>query len=147
MPAKQDVDAYIAAAPPKARPMLRELRRIIKASAPGVTESLSYKMPYYALNGRLTYFAAFANHVSLFCWGLPMKRYAREVEPYRTSSATLQFPIGAKIPAALVAKLVKARVADQLERAKGKGSNKVKAKPKVKAKAMAKPKAMPTAGL
>ena len=140
MTGKEEVDAYIAAAPPRARPMLRQLRRTIKACAPGVTERLSYKMPYYELHGRLTYFAAFQNHVSLFCWGLPMKRYAKEVEPYRTSSATLQFPIGTRIPVALVTKLVKARVADQVARAGAKGKAEAKPKAKAKAKAKVRPK-------
>lgn len=90
--------------------MLRELRRLIKASAPKATEGISYRMPYYSHCGRLAYFAAYKHHVSLFCWGPPMKEYAKEVAKYRTSTATLRFPLGSRIPAALVKKLVKARV-------------------------------------
>lgn len=89
---KQEVDAYIAAASNKAQPMLRQLRRIIRACAPKATERLSYKMPYYEYYGRLVYFAAFQHHVSLFIWGRPMKMYAKELKKYKTSTATLQFP-------------------------------------------------------
>ncbi len=92
--------------------MLRLLRRIIKSAAPNAVESISYRMPYYSYFGRLTYFAAFTNHVSLFAWGSVLKRYAKEVEPYKTSTGTLQFPLGSKIPLALVKKLVKARAAE-----------------------------------
>ena len=109
---KELVDAYIAAASPKARPMLRQLRRVIRSSAPKATERLSYGMPYYAHFGRLVYFAAFKNHISLFVWGRPMKVYAKQVEKYKASKATLQFPIGSDVPLPLVKKLITMRVQD-----------------------------------
>lgn len=107
-PAK-DVGAYIAAAPAKARPMLRELRRAIRAAAPKADERISYRMPYYHYHGRLTYFAAFTNHVSMFVMGRVKGELAAQMKRYQTSKATLRFPIGSKIPAALIKKLVKAR--------------------------------------
>lgn len=107
---KQDVSAYIAAASPKARPMLRELRRIIKVAAPKAEERLSYQMPYYHYDGRLAYFSAFTHHVSFFVMARAKKLFAREMKPYQTSSSTLRFPLGTKIPATLIRKLVKARV-------------------------------------
>jgi len=106
------VAAYISDAPPAARPMLRQLRRIIRAAAPQAVEKLSYGMPYYNHHGRLAYYAAFKRHVSLFAWGSPMKQFAREVKPYRTSTGTLQFRYGTTIPAPLIRKLLKARVKD-----------------------------------
>lgn len=109
---KQLVDAYIAAAPPKARPMLRQLRGAIRASAPKATERLSYRMPYYAYHGRLVYFAVFTHHISLFVPGRPMKVYAKQVEKYKAGKATLQFPIGTNVPLPMVKKLVTMRVQD-----------------------------------
>ena len=92
--------------------MLRQLRRVIRSCAPEATERLSYQMPYYAYFGRLVYFAAFKNHISLFVWGRPMKVYAKQVERYKASKATLQFPIGTKVPVELVKKLITMRVRD-----------------------------------
>ena len=109
-PALKDVDAYIAAAPKLAQPMLRELRRVIKASAPRATEKLSYRMPYYHYHSRLIYYAAFSKHVGLYVMGAFKLKFAREIEPYQTSASTLRFPLGTKIPSGLVAKLVRARV-------------------------------------
>src|SRR5262249_47296850 len=106
---RQLVDGYIAAAPAPARPMLRELRRIVRTCAPGAEEKLSYQMPYYHLGGRLTYFAAFKNHVSLFVMGRAKKELAAEMKPYQTSASTLRFPLGSRIPARLVAKLIRGR--------------------------------------
>ncbi len=103
------VSRYIAAAPPAARIMLRQLRAAVRSVVPQAEERISYGMPYYHYRGRLVYFAAFKRHVSFFVWGPILKRYAAELEPYRTSGATLQFPLGTRVPVALVKKLVLAR--------------------------------------
>ena len=81
----------------------------VRTAAPHAVEGMSYGMPYYNHHGRLVYFAAFTNHVSLFAWGPALKAYEKEVERYRTSKGTLQFALGSKIPVALVRKLVKVR--------------------------------------
>ena len=103
------VTAYIAAAPPQARVMLRRIRSAIKAAAPRAHEKLSYGMPYYGHNGRLAYFAAFRNHVSVFIPGRVLDAFAQAVAPYRRGKATLQFPIGTKVPVGLIGRLVRAR--------------------------------------
>ena len=54
----KDVDSYIAAAPEAARPILRQLRRIITTAVPEAEETISYGMPFYRYHGRLAYFAA-----------------------------------------------------------------------------------------
>jgi uncharacterized protein YdhG (YjbR/CyaY superfamily) len=116
------VAEYIAAAPKAAQPMLRQLRQTIRAAAPGAEERLSYGMPYYAYHGRLAYFAAFTAHVSYYV--MPSRtvqeKFAEAILPYRTGKATLQFPIGTKLPLALIAKLVKARAAENLAKARKK---------------------------
>jgi uncharacterized protein YdhG (YjbR/CyaY superfamily) len=107
---KEEVDGYIAAAAKPARPMLRELRRIIRKCAPKAIEKLSYRMPYFSHHGRLAYIAAFSKHVSFFAMGRSKEQFAREMKPYRKSASTLQFPFGTKIPVRLVSKLIRARV-------------------------------------
>src|SRR5437870_12139774 len=96
------VTAYIAAAPLPARLMLKRIRAAIKAAAPRAEEKLSYGMPYYSHNGRLAYFAAFRDHVSLFIPGRVLSEFAEEIEPYWRGKATLQFPIGSKLPGGLI---------------------------------------------
>ena len=113
----QQVAAYIAAAPARARPLLRQLRRIVKTSAPGAEERLSYRMPYYAYHGRLAYFAAFRNHVSFFVMVRDKRAFVEQMKPYRVSPSTLRFAFDRPIPASLVKRLVKARVRE-LEAAK-----------------------------
>ena len=62
---KQAVDSYIAAAPRDAQPLLRQLRKTIKAAAPDAVERISYGMPHYEHKGRLVYFAAFKTHIGV----------------------------------------------------------------------------------
>lgn len=111
------IDAYIATAPPKARRMLRQMRKVIKTVAPKATEKISYGMPYYSYHGRLAYFAAFRDHVSFFVMGAARKKYAKEIEPYQHGKATLRFPLDTKIPLRLITKLVKVQ-AQENERAR-----------------------------
>ena len=108
--AKDSVAAYIAAASPQARPMLRLLRAAIRSAAPTAEETISYRIPYYSHHGRLVYFAAFKNHVSLYVMGSAKSLYAKEIERYQTSKSTLRFPLGTRVPVLLVKKLVRARV-------------------------------------
>jgi uncharacterized protein YdhG (YjbR/CyaY superfamily) len=104
------VVAYIAAAPAPARAMLKALRMAVRSAAPKAEETISYGMPYYRYLGRLVYFAAFKHHVALYVMGEARQVYAKQLEPYRTSMATLRFPIGTRVPAALVSKLIRFRV-------------------------------------
>lgn len=110
----QAVDAYIAAAPARARPLLRQLRRTIREAAPGAEESISYKMPYYAYHGRLIYFALMRDWVGLYALGGATQRYAKELAPYLSGVSTARFPLAKPLPAALVRKIVRLRVAENL---------------------------------
>ncbi len=65
-PPAKDVDAFIEGSPKEARPKLRELRRIIRALAPGAEEVISYQMPTFRLNGNLVHFAAFKTHIGFY---------------------------------------------------------------------------------
>lgn len=89
--------------------MLRELRRLVRAGAPRAEEKISYRMPYYSYFGRLTYFAAFSQHVSYFALGRSKRPFAKEMKPYLTSTSTMRFPFGTKIPSRLIRRLVRAR--------------------------------------
>jgi uncharacterized protein YdhG (YjbR/CyaY superfamily) len=105
---KQAVDAYIAAAPKKAQPRLRQLRKLIKDAAPKATERLSYGMPYYDYGGRLIYFSAFKSHIGVYPVGEAAKH--KELSTYMTGRGTYRFPLDEPMPLDLIRKLVEARV-------------------------------------
>jgi uncharacterized protein YdhG (YjbR/CyaY superfamily) len=113
----QTVDDYLAALPEEARATLEKIRKAIKAAAPKATEVISYQMPMYKQHGMLVGFAAFKNHCSIFPGAKPMETYKDELKAYKTSKGTIRFPIGKPLPAALVKKLIKTRIAENEKRA------------------------------
>lgn len=90
--------------------MLKQLRLIIKQVAPQAEEKISYAMPYYGYQGRLIYFAAFKHHVGVYMMNGSRAVLPKVLRQYRTTSATLQFPLGAKIPTAAIQTMVKAQM-------------------------------------
>lgn len=113
----QTVDDYLAALPEEARATLEKIREAIKAAAPRATEVISYQMPMYKHHGMLVGFAAFKDHCSLFPGAEPIATFKDELKAYETSKGTIRFPIGKPLPAALVKKIVKSRIAENEKRA------------------------------
>ena len=112
----KNVEEYIAAAPAELRAKLREMRSLIRAAAPGAIEKLSYGMPYYGLEGRLAYFAWAKNHIGIYIPPPVIQMHAKELKGYETAKATVRFPHGKKLPKAMIRKLVKTRIALNLEK-------------------------------
>ena len=107
------VDEYLANVPGEQRACLQELRETIHAAAPDATEVMAYKMPGFKQHGGLVYFAAWAKHLALYGIGDSLvERYGDELAPFRGKDATLRFTPQNPIPASLLTKLVKARVAE-----------------------------------
>src|SRR5437899_11005268 len=108
MAVAKGVDDYIAAAPKEVRAKLVQLRKIVKAVAPGSRERISYGMPYYEYHGALAGFAAFKNHIGFF--GALSEKQRQEFKGCGTAKGTVRFPLDKPLPVALIKKLVKARV-------------------------------------
>ena len=110
----REVEAYLAGVPEPARSTLAKVREAIRAAAPAdATEAISYGIPAFRYRGVLVGYAAFKNHCSFFPMSASLiDTLEEEVKGYRTSKGTLQFPLDTPLPAALVKKMVKARVAE-----------------------------------
>jgi uncharacterized protein YdhG (YjbR/CyaY superfamily) len=116
------VDDYLAAAPDETRPMLEELRRLIREAAPEAREVISYRIPLYKHEGDLVAFAAARNHVGLYIiTDALMEAHREELRPYGRSKNTVRFPLREPLPAALITTLVRERVAENEAKAAGKG--------------------------
>jgi len=110
--APKNVDEYLAGVPEPARSSLNKIRAAIRSAVPPeATETISYGMPAFKYKGVLVWFAAFANHCSLFPTASVIEKFKSELKGFVTSKGTIQFPTDKPLPAALVKKMVKARVA------------------------------------
>src|SRR5437667_9290123 len=110
--APKNIDEYLARVPEPARGSLNKIRAAIRSAVPPeATETISYGMPAFKHKGVLVWFAAFANHCSLFPTASVIEKFKSELKGFVTSKGTIQFPTDKPLPAALVKKMVKARVA------------------------------------
>jgi uncharacterized protein YdhG (YjbR/CyaY superfamily) len=112
--AAKTVNEYFVAVPEPARSTLKKVRASIRAAIPGkCDEVISYGMPGFKYQGKvLVWIAAFSGHCSFFPMGSSvMKPLAKELGGYKTSKGTIQFPLDKPLPAALVKKIVKERMA------------------------------------
>jgi uncharacterized protein YdhG (YjbR/CyaY superfamily) len=113
------IDDYLAALSDDKRAALEKLRKTIKASAPKAEECISYRLPAFRLNGMLVAFGATANHCAFYLMSTTtIKTFSDELKKYDTSKGTIRFQPDKPLPATLVRKLVKARIAEN-ERQRG----------------------------
>ena len=107
-----DVEAYLNQVPEPARGTLEKLRATIRAAAPkDAAECISYGMPAFRYKGALVGYAAFKKHCSFFPMSASLlDEFADDLKGYRTAKGTLQFAQDKPLPAALVKRMVKARV-------------------------------------
>jgi uncharacterized protein YdhG (YjbR/CyaY superfamily) len=113
------IDGYLARLEPGQRAALEALRQVIRKAAPKAEEVISYGMPAFRQNGPLIGFAASGKHCSLHPMnGHTVGDFAADLAGYSTSKGTIRFPCDKPLPAALVKKIVKARVAENEAAAK-----------------------------
>ena len=114
-PAPRNVNEYVARVPEPARSALNKLRATIRSAVPpDATEAISYRIPAFRHHGLLLWYAAFADHCSLFPTASVIAAFKKELKGFSTSKGTIHFPLDKPLPASLVRKIVKARVAQKL---------------------------------
>jgi uncharacterized protein YdhG (YjbR/CyaY superfamily) len=118
--APKDIDEYLAGVPEPARSTLNKIRAAIRSAVPPeATETISYRIPAFKHNGVLVWFAAFSDHCSLFPTASIIEAFKDELKNYSTSKGTIHFPIDKPLPAPLVKRIVKARVAENNQKKRG----------------------------
>ncbi len=108
------IDEYLAGVSADKRAALEKLRKTIQAAAPKAEECISYGLAAFKLNGKpLVAFGATAKHCAFFPMsGSIVEARTGDLKNYDTSKGTIRFQANKPLPAALVRKLVKARIAE-----------------------------------
>jgi uncharacterized protein YdhG (YjbR/CyaY superfamily) len=111
-PTASSIDEYIAGFPTETQKVLEQMRALIKASAPDASETISYAMPTFDLNGHhLVHFAGFARHVGFYPVPSGVEAFKEELRTYKTGKGSVQFPLDRPLPTDLIRRIVEFRVA------------------------------------
>jgi len=110
------IDEYIAQFPEDVQRILVKIMAVIKESAPGAVEKISYQMPSFYLKGNLIWFGAHQHHIGFYPTGVGVEAFKEELSAYKMSKGAVQFPLDEPIPYELISKIVKFRVAQNLKK-------------------------------
>jgi len=113
-PGAASVDAYLAALEGAPRTVLEALRTTIRVAAPDADETIAYDMPAFRFRGRfLVSYAAYRRHLSLFPASAGVRaELGAEIEPYLAGKGTIRFTVANPLPAGLVTRIVRIRLAE-----------------------------------
>lgn len=114
------IDEYIVGCPPGVQEVLNKIRATIKKAAPGAEETINYQIPTFTLHGNLVHFAAFKNHIGFYPAPSGMTAFAKELSAYKGAKGSVQFPLDQPIPYDLIARIVRFRVEENLQKQKSK---------------------------
>ena len=121
-----NIDEYHAAFDKPVKTLLDKMRKIIRKSAPGAEETISYNIPTFKGNKNLVHYAAFKEHVGFYPGPSAIDMFSKELEKYNTSKGTVQFPMSDPLPEALIKSIVEFRVEEDRELTKSKSKSKSK---------------------
>lgn len=109
-----NVDQYISDFPAEVQEKLTQVRTIIRLTAPEASESISYGMPAYKMNGKpLVYFAGYKNHIGFYATPSGHEQFATELSCYKQGKGSVQFPHDKPIPVDLIRRIVEFRMKEQ----------------------------------
>jgi uncharacterized protein YdhG (YjbR/CyaY superfamily) len=116
----KNIDEYIAGFQLDIQKKLNEIRITIRKAAPQAEEAIRYSMPTFILHGNLVHFAAMKNHIGFYPTPTGIEKFKKELSIYKRGKGSIQFPLKDPVPLDLIAKIVKFRVRENLERAAAK---------------------------
>lgn len=116
------VNEYIAGFPAPVQIRLKQMRRAVKRAAPRATETISYRIPAYRLDGNVIYFAAFKSHIGMYPVSASIQKALKGLDEYASPGtvATVRFSHDRPIPQVLVGRIVKRMIEESRTRARAK---------------------------
>lgn len=110
----KNFDDYVDRFPKETQQLLRKMRLTIRKAAPKAKESISYGMPTFTEGRNRVYFAGYKNHIGFYPIPSGIEAFKRELSPYKQGRGSVQFPIDKPLPLALVSRIVKFRMKQDL---------------------------------
>lgn len=122
MPDFETVDAYIAAQPEATRAKLTEIRQIIHHAVPGTEELMNYKVPAFSLvpggkRDKQIMMAAYTTFIGFYPFPTTMAAFESELKEYKKGKGSVQFPLDKPLPKELIARMIRFRRAELINKA------------------------------
>lgn len=108
------VDSHIAQFPEDTQKLLVQLRKLIIKLAPNAEEKINYGIPTYYLHGNLVHFSGYKQHIGFYPGSSGIEAFKEELTTYKTAKGSIQFPLDKPLPIALITKIVKHRVKENI---------------------------------
>jgi|SRR5437868_483376 len=109
-----NIDQYMAGFPPATQAILQEMRSIVRKAAPDAEETISYAIPAFKWNGMLVWFAGYTKHIGLYPRPSALLAFKDELIKFKTAKGSVQFPLDQPLPVALITRIVKFRMKENL---------------------------------
>ena len=116
----KNFDASVDRFPKQVQPLLKKMRLTIRKAAPNAQETISYGIPAFNLNGLLVWFAAHKTHIGFYPRASAIAAFKKDLSAYKGAKGSVQFPFDEPLPLALVSRIVKFRVKQNLSKSKKK---------------------------
>jgi uncharacterized protein YdhG (YjbR/CyaY superfamily) len=112
----KNIDEYVERFPKQVQVLLRQMRRTIRKAAPKAEETISYGIPSFKLGRNLVWFAGYKRHIGFYPGSAAISAFKKELSAYRSAKGSVQFPVNKPLPLALVSRIVKFRVEQNLSK-------------------------------
>lgn len=101
----ETIDEYIEAQPKEVQKYLNQIRETIHRALPEAQERISWSMPTYWKGYNIIHFAGFKKHIGLYPGPEAVIEFAQQLEAYKTSKGSIQFPLDKPLPLDLIAEI------------------------------------------
>jgi len=123
-PTSKEIDKFISGYPEDVQEILNKVRATIRESAPDAEETINYGIPTFTLKGNLVHFSAFKTHIGFYPTPTGIEKFKKELSAYEGAKGSVKFPLDQPIPYALISKIVRFRVKENLAMAEAKKKKK-----------------------
>jgi len=112
----QEIDDYIDRFDDNVKLKLNEIRRAIRTCIPFVKEKMAYGMPTYYYHENVVHFAGYASHIGLYPNPSGVFSFEKEIDKYKWSKGSIQFPIDEKLPIELIIRITEYRIKEVINK-------------------------------